>query len=183
MNALLDQVTVAPPVWMTYVDLLGPTIVGAVGLVAILLQLRHQGEERRIGEQSIQGELRNTRDQIAALQNQTRSSAIGDLYLHQNGITEFFLTNIDLRAYFYTKNQNLPSAELKPEVDAACELLLDFFEHIYLQQEQLPKDVWNGWLMYMIEIYSNSRVLSEFFGMNRARYGNDLWQAITRTNT
>lgn len=151
--------------WLSVVSALGPTIVGLIGLPVLIFQLR-----------SFFQQLKAQADEISAMRQQVLAGTLGHLYQQQNTIHLFFITNADLRPYFYERRE---SRAANPELDSVSEMLMDFFEHIYLQQSNLPTEVWLGWKQYMKDMYDNSPSLQKFANEHRKHYGENMMKELT----
>lgn len=161
-----------PRDWIDLVDALGPTLVGLIGIPLLVIQFRSFVEQLK----SQADLLKNQAEEVRAMRQQVLAGTLGHLYQQQNNIHLFFITNADLRPYFYEKKEaHAPS----PEVDAVSEMLMDFFEHIYLQKSNLPNDVWLGWKQYMKDMYDNSPPLRTFAGDHRRYYGEQMIKELT----
>lgn len=145
---------------MDVVNEIGPTVVGVIGLPLLYFQMR-----------SFFVQVKAQGRELDAIRQQVLSGTLGYLYQQQNAIHMFFITNSDLRPYFY---ERVGAPADNTEVASTCEMILDFFEHIFLQRANLPSDVWEGWKSYMMDMYNNSPALSHFLNDHRNHYGEDL---------
>lgn len=108
--------------------------------------------------------------QIKQLEISTRGETYGDLYRHQQVIHQFFIERLDLRPFFYD------GAEVKGDeveiqtIKIVAEMMVDFFEHIFLQLPSLGEDTQEGWESYIVKIYRNSPAVREHIKTNGAWY-------------
>jgi hypothetical protein len=109
--------------------------------------------------------------QIKELKKSTLGGTYGALYAQQHSIHQFFIENPSFRAFFYGSQEIDHTHQDYEKVMAIAEMVGDFFEHIYLQKHNLPKDTWIGWQNYMLTIYQNSPALEEHFRSKRMWYG------------
>ena len=96
--------------WINIVDALGPTLVGLIRLPVLFIQLR-----------SFLSQLKSQASELETMRQQVVAGTLGHLYLQQNTIHQFFITNADLRPYFY-ENEDAPREN--PEVAATSEMLV-----------------------------------------------------------
>ena len=57
---------------------------------------------------------------------------------------------------------------------SATEIVADFFEHVVLQKPNLPADVWDKWAIQIVNTYSNSPTLQQYYASNKVAYCEDL---------
>jgi len=93
-----------------------------------------------------------------------KSSAFGELYSEQGRIHDFFISNKHLRLYFMG-GETVPDDDknLAEEVALTAEMMADFFEHIWLKREILPKHVIDGWEQYILSRYQDSPAIRKHF--------------------
>ena len=85
-----------------------------------------------------------------------------------------------LRPYFYS-GISVPENDhaLKNQVDAACEMLLDYFETIIVSTAEVDDQTETAWLAYMRSIYAKSAELKRFLREHDAQYSAALKQKLT----
>ena len=153
------------------------TLVSAAALVVLVFQsvaltqqARSAQQQAEIARQQAELASENTKthsDQLSELRKSLAASTCAVLYQQQCDISRFFLRYDDLRAYFY--DEKIPGEEM-PEIEAAAELLTDFFEHIFIQKEVLEPDVYKGWQHFMRDMYTRSVALRQFIDKRHAWY-------------
>jgi hypothetical protein len=98
------------------------------------------------------------RDGRQSLENQTRWQ-IYQLSFH---VYRMLVELPNLRPYFY-ENKAVPEDEpAKSQVFAAAELMLDYFENIFLSKEAVDPDTWEVWKRYMRQLCTTSPALRAF---------------------
>jgi hypothetical protein len=108
--------------------------------------------------------------QIKQLEISTRGETYGDLYRHQQVIHQFFIERLDLRPFFYD------GAEIKGDeveiqtIRIVAEMMVDFFEHIFLQLSSLGEDTQEGWESYIAKVYNSSPAVQDHIRINGGWY-------------
>ena len=84
------------------------------------------------------------------------------------GIDQFLIDHPLLIKYFKngTKLPDAPSDE-KEKVMMAAEMMIDYFDNVFHQQQTLPSDeAYQGFVKYMQDTYSNSPALKLYLQKN-----------------
>jgi len=128
-----------------------------------------------IETRKIQERMTKQLSQVSLSQQQT---TYGDLYAQQQQITQFFAANIKLRPHFY---ENVEIATSDPNYHLAmfiAEMLADFFEHLYLELDTLPKDIADGWRLYAALKYKNSPPFRIYIQDRKDLYGDGVLRML-----
>lgn len=112
--------------------------------------------------------------QIKQLEISTRGETYGDLYRHQQVIHQFFIDRLDLRPFFYDGAEIQGEEDEVQTINIVAEMMVDFFEHIFLQLPSLGEDTQEGWESYIVKIYKNSPAVREHLRTNGAWYSHRL---------
>ena len=99
------------------------------------------------------------RKQIKQVDLSTRGETYGDLYTHQHEINNFFIEHPHLRPFFYDDKELDPTDTQFENVRAVTEMMADFSEHVFIQLNNLPEGIRDGWEFYIKHLYRNSPVL------------------------
>ena len=99
---------------------------------------------------------------------------------HATGITKLFIDNPELSSVWNSKGEedNLDKDELKKKW--TVELLVDFFEHMYIQHDQgnLPHDAWDGWDKHIRSSFRDSDYFQEFWKEKKDVYSENFQNYI-----
>ena len=91
---------------------------------------------------------------------------------HATGITKLFIENPELSAVWNSKDENekIDTEDIKKQW--TVELLVDFFEHMYIQNDQgnLPYDAWDGWDKHIKNSFRESDYFREFWKQKEEVY-------------
>jgi hypothetical protein len=112
--------------------------------------------------------------QIKQLEISTRGETYGDLYRHQQVIHQFFIDRMELRRFFYEGAEVEGQAAEVQTINIVAEMMVDFFEHIFLQLPSLGEDTQEGWESYIVNIYKNSPAVQAHITTNDAWYSTRL---------
>jgi hypothetical protein len=116
--------------------------------------------------------------QVAAAIRANKNDAYGDLYNQQNAIHQYFLTNTKFLPYFFDRQELKPDhpkySELNREIEITAEMVVDFFEHIYLKLQILPDSVIDGWVNYMAARYESSPAVKRHLDVNGGMYSQNI---------
>lgn len=115
-----------------------------------------------------------------AIKNATRN----EIYGRMVEIDRMFVENPELRPYFYSgltvKEVNyllnpprIPDKIFCKKVDAATELMTDFFAQVVQGLDDLPDSTFNGWACYIEKILINSPSIREFYNSEQSWYENE----------
>jgi hypothetical protein len=110
--------------------------------------------------------------QLRSMKAAIQSDTLQSLYGRMDSIHTVFLSKPGLRPYFYANKSpgDLPPGITRDELEAAAEMLADFFQHIWLQQHLMPEAVAEGCITYMQQIHESSPVLQQFLRDNEKWY-------------
>ena len=88
------------------------------------------------------------------------------------------LDHPEVRPYLYDGKDIDEGDPAYNQVMLACEMLADFYEHVSLQRENLPKQSLDCWDKAMARRYLKNPVLEKYVEENGDVYARDLSEAI-----
>ncbi len=135
------------------------TAVGAVGTIISLIFLYRQ---------------------LKDLKSSVRSTTYLNLYAQMIEIDRFFYAHPELKPYFYYGKEvgELDEKEMN-RLNSVAEMMIDFFDMAYHQQECMPVETIEGFENYMKGVYKKSPVMAKFIGKNAAFYPDQFIRDLT----
>jgi hypothetical protein len=107
--------------------------------------------------------------QIRQISQSSRASAHSAIFSHYLEMTRLVLDNPEVRPYLY-EGEPLPNGvddSRRSKVLVACEALCDFYEHVSLQRENLPKQSLTCWDKAIAERYEGNPVVKDYLETRR----------------
>ena len=109
--------------------------------------------------------------QIRDLRRSIRSSTYQNVYQLMIDIDRFFVENPNLKQYFYDGKELDTTEQVNREkLFSIAEMLVDYFDNVYYQQDCLPANTFDAFIAFMRDIYRNSPVLREFLSSREHWY-------------
>jgi hypothetical protein len=112
--------------------------------------------------------------QIRQLERAIRGDTHAQLYEKAFQIMTLLAAHPDLRPYFYGNKVLRGKDPKQNEVMCAAEIVANFMEFVALQRQNLPKSVWERWATYIKDRYHTSKVLRDYFVVNRNWYADEI---------
>jgi hypothetical protein len=108
--------------------------------------------------------------QTSHLREQTigiRQSTYQKIYDTWFEVDKLFIDRPKLRPFFY-EGTELAKAndEMRPELDAIAQMILDCFDNVYHQREFMPPDTFKAWSTFLKDMYRKSPYLIDFLDRN-----------------
>ena len=124
--------------WATVWAIAAGNIITMSTLIAVIIELRH-------------------------LKKSIHSSTYQRIYEQMIRIDRFFIDNPGLKPYFYGSKE--PGTKNPVELDkltSISEMMVDYFDSVYHQQDCMPKDTFPQFLRYMQDLSTKSPMLEAF---------------------
>ncbi len=124
--------------------------------------------------------------QVRKLRETIQGDTFGRLYAQDSDITHLFLSYPELRPYFYEGHdvdRLEPDSPELARVKAAAEVLCDYFDHVALQMQCMPKDAQETWRSYVVSIHASSPIIQRFLGENPSWYSEALKRIVREGDT
>jgi hypothetical protein len=99
--------------------------------------------------------------QLNGLKNQVRSTALQGIWTTWIEIDRWFVSESELRPFFYVHGYDTDAAKHGQKLEAACEMLLDCYAHIFAQRHVMRRD-FEPLSRYMREVYKEQPVFRRF---------------------
>ena|SRR2546423_3462572 len=135
--------------WAEVYAIIAGDIITLFTLIALILEVRH-------------------------LKKSIHSSTYQRIYEQMINIDRFFIRRPTLKPYFYDRKEvetNNP-AELN-ELFSIAEMLIDYFDSVYHQQDCMPEDTFPQFSAFMRDLCSNSPLLKDFLNERKEWYPED----------
>jgi len=116
--------------------------------------------------------------QIKQINRAGRASTHASIFSHSLELTRLMLDHPEVRPYLYDGKDIAEGDPAYNQVMLACEMLADFYEHVSLQRENLPKQSLDCWDKAMARRYLKNPVLEKYVEENGDVYARDLSEAI-----
>lgn len=116
--------------------------------------------------------------QLVQLRRSVQSDTHGKLYTEDYSVVQLFLSECALRPFFYS---NKPISEDDPNYSKAAivaELLCSHFEHIILQEPNLPEHIRPRWDAYVRAMYAQSPIIRDHLRDNKDWYSEQLHELV-----
>ena len=101
--------------------------------------------------------------QLRQVARSVRGDTHGKLCDESFEILKIMAEQPDVYDYFYENKKLAPDSEARVRVLCVCECLANFLEHVSLQRENLPNNVWETWHAFICDSYLRSSVLRDHF--------------------
>src|SRR5258707_6860625 len=140
--------------WATVWAIVAGNIVTLSTLIAVIIELRH-------------------------LKKSIHSSTYQRIYEQMMRIDRFFIDNPTLKSYFYGSAE--PSTTNLAELDrlaSISEMMVDYFDSVYHQQDCMPKDTFPQFLTFMKDLCTTSPTLKAFLAERPNWYPEDFRQSL-----
>lgn len=118
--------------------------------------------------------------QASTLNRNLSYSAVHMLYNANIRISEIFIQHPGLRPYYYeSKDYAHADGELRSQLHATSEAILDLFESVSVQMDMHRKDarfrpLKQHWRLYMQQMFETSACLRSYFDENESWYAQEL---------
>jgi hypothetical protein len=154
---LIDAVeSVAEPNWtavLQAIGAIGSLVVAVIGFVVVIRQVRQVRQ---------------------ALHGDTHSK----LYTEVGELLKLFLVYPDLRGYFYSGRQITTEDPEYNRVYLLAEAFVGHFEHVVLQEENLPDHIRPRWIQYIQDMYSTSPIICQHMTESAGWYSDRLHEIV-----
>ncbi len=118
--------------------------------------------------------------QIQQVSQASRANAHAAIFSHFLELTRIMFENSEVRPYLAEGKELSKTDPLYDKVILACEMFGDFYEHVSLQQENLPEQSIECWDKAMALRYQKSSALRNYLDRHRSVYASDLFTSIGR---
>ena len=135
--------------WATVWAIVAGNVITLFTLLAVIMELRH-------------------------LKKSIHSSTYQRIYEQMMRIDRFFIDNPSLKSYFY--GSKVPSTTNPSELDklaSISEMMIDYFDSVYHQQDCMPKDTFPQFLKFMQDVCRTSPLLKAFIRDRQYWYPRD----------
>ena len=102
------------------------------------------------------------RKQIQDLRESIEGATYQNIYEQMLNIDRFFIENPELKPYFYSNRSITTEDKIKRDkLFSIAEMLIDFFDNVYYQQNLMETDKFEAFWKYLTTICENSPVLRD----------------------
>ncbi|HCX24133.1 MAG: hypothetical protein CMB80_14750 [Flammeovirgaceae bacterium] len=112
--------------------------------------------------------------QLKELRRTFRGSTHESTMSHATGITKLFIEHPELNAIWDKEKDATKDESQEVEIKRkwAVELLIDFFEHRYIQHSKgnLPKEAWEGWGLHIRNAFGTSDYFIQAWAAKKGLY-------------
>lgn len=116
--------------------------------------------------------------QIKQVNSSIKSNTHSSIATNSFECSRFLFENIELYKYFY---QNIEPDKNSKDYDKAylfSEIIMDHFQFIFLERENMDKEIFEKWKLYMKGLYSTSPILKLYLTENRSTYDSGTAQLL-----
>jgi hypothetical protein len=121
--------------------------------------------------------------QIRQISRASRASAHAAIFAHSLELTHLMLDNPEVRPYLCDGKDLLKGDPLYSDVVLACEMFADFYEHVFLQRENLPKQSRTCWDKAITSRYQKNSALRKYIEEHESVYAPDFIASIKRAES
>ena len=108
--------------------------------------------------------------QLSLVQKALYSSANANIYTHELQLSQNLLADTTYYDYLYAGSIIDSAHPDYKKVSEFIALFSDFFEHVSLQQDNLPEGVWEAWKNWMLDVFEESPMLVSHYANNSEHY-------------
>ena len=140
--------------WATFWAITAGSVFALCTLIALIFEVRH-------------------------LKSSVQSSTYQRIYEQMITIDRFFIENPSLKPYFYGSETPTTKNPIELEkVASIAEMMIDYFDSVYHQQDCMPEDTFPQFLRFMKDTCTASPVLKQFIHCRRDWYPEKFWQHL-----
>ncbi len=111
---------------------------------------------------------------LSKLNEGNKNLTYQNVYERMIEIDRFFIDHPNLKPYFYSnKEYKSESQEVKDQLLSVAEMMVDFFDNVYFQQNSMRKSTFKAKAFYFGDVYNNSPVIRDYL----RRPGLENWYA------
>ncbi len=118
--------------------------------------------------------------QVSHVKRQLKSSTNVALYEQMIAIDRYFVDRPALKPFIYG-NKTISNDDVDyGKIRSLAEMMSDLMEHAYIQKDNLPCDVWPGWVAYMRDLYDASPTIRQHLHESATWYAGNILREIGR---
>ncbi len=122
--------------------------------------------------------------QLKELKRTMRGNTHESTMNHATGITKLFIEYPELNEIW--KNNSSDTKDINDDLEVkrnwTVELLIDFFEHIFIQYSNgnLPEEAWEGWEQHIKNSFSDSLYFQKLWHTKKSLYSEEFQKFVDR---